>query len=56
MQTEQVTPETAAPSPKPDAEPRADLVGVTEHRIYVWSSPAPYAVVIQESRSFHRHI
>jgi hypothetical protein len=27
-------------------------VECTQHRIYVWSSPSPYALVIEEARSF----
>ncbi len=43
-------------APPPKRQDDNAVITLTERRIYVWSSPSPYAVVIQESRSFHRHI
>lgn len=56
MQIEDVTTKVETPSTPVQDEPQAETLTVTEHRIYVWSAPSPYSVVIQESRSFHRHI
>jgi|GEM_PF-5142512 len=54
MQTEPETSSETDTADRVSAPPMPIPEMVQQHRIYIWSAPAPYAVVVAESRSFLR--